>query len=161
MKDIITSILFLPPETPWYLLPIIGLFMLFMAYVLLARFKAWILKHSYQKKLWAKIIFVAGGIRFVVADLVGNGVCFSVIVWHRPNQFGEGWMITKHANAILKYYIKQFKANAASHYKTKLTRHDKWKLAVSMFICKHLNREEDGHCSAYDEINQLMIRMKK
>jgi len=138
MKELIYNWLFLPPETPWYLVPIIGLVTTFFYFILVMKLKQWMLARGWKNNKLARIVFFLFGGKFLRQDIVANIVCFSPLALHLPNSFGEGWTITSHANAILEHYDGR-----------KLPWRKRWALAFSLFICKHLGNIDDGHCGNY------------
>ena len=138
MKDLIYNWLYLPPETPLYLVPIMGLVTCFFYFAILFTFKKWLVARGWENNKLARTAFYLLGLKFLRLDVVANILCFSIIALHRPNQFKEGWTITAHANAILGHY-----------YAHRVSWRKRWALAVSLFICKALNMIDTGHCSNY------------
>lgn len=146
----------LPPETPLWLVPILGLvttFFYFMAAMLLK--EALIKTLGRDNKLARVIFFVIGG-RFLYQDVVANYVCFAPIAWHWPKRLGEDGTITSHANALINHYtqlaIERKKSDTVPYLYSNaldyLTGLERWRLTFSIFICTHLNKIEKGHCSA-------------
>jgi hypothetical protein len=138
MKELLCNWLFLPPETPLWLVPIMGLVTTFFYFALTIMLRDWIIARGWEHNKLARSAFYLFGGRFLRQDIVANIVCFSVVTFHLPNRFNEGWTITAHANAILgRYYARRLKW------------YEKWWLIVALFICKHLGNIDDGHCSNY------------
>lgn len=138
MKALIYNWLFLPPETPLWLVPLLGLVTTFFYFALVMKLKQWLIARGWGNNKLARLVFYLFGGKFLRQDIIANIVCFSPLVLHLPNSFNEGWTITSHANAILAHY-----------YGRRLPWHRRWALAFSLFICKHLGVIDDGHCSNY------------
>ena len=143
MKDLIYNWLYLPPETPLYLVPLIGLVTCFFYFAILFTFKKWLVARGWENNKIARTAFYLLGLKFLRLDVVANILCFSIIAWHRPKRFGEDLTITAHANAIIGHYYP---------IRNELNWRKRWALAVSLFICKALNHIDTGHCSNYEEL---------
>ena len=141
MKELIYNWLFLPPETPVWLVPIMGLVTTFFYFALTIMLRDWIIARGWKDNKLARLAFFLFGGRFLRQDVLANLICFSPLALHLPNSFNEGWTITSHSNAILSHY-----------YGRRVSWRKRWALAFSLFICKHLGNIDDGHCSNYRRV---------
>ncbi len=140
MKELIYNWLFLPPETPVWLVPIMGLVTTFFYFAILFTFKKWLVARGWEDNKLARVAFYLLGLKFLRLDILANVLCFSVVAAHRPKQFGEDWTITAHINEIIKNYYPR---------RTQLVWYHTWALHVALFWAKPLNMIDAGHISSY------------
>jgi len=119
--------------TIFILSSLVGLYVLF---ALLMVCRAVIIRNGWQKKLLAKLLTnVFGGI-FYWADVGANYFCFAPVVLHWPN--AKSRTITDHANLLIGEYLTDIRPEASQL--------DNWRFDCSMFVCRHLDNLDDGHC---------------
>lgn len=135
----------LPPDTPLWAVPVLGLVATFLYFAVVIALRDHLIKlFGRDNKIARAIAFVFGG-RFLWQDVVANYVCFAPIVWHLPNQYGEGRTITAHANVLIKLGLRANQHDALHGL-------DKWRFKFSVLICKQLGKIDEGHCSALKDI---------
>lgn len=64
---------------PWYLIPPVGLALLFIFFVLVIAIKYAILRNGWQDNIVAKLVFYILGGRFLFLDVLANYLCWSPI----------------------------------------------------------------------------------
>lgn len=113
-----------------------SLLCLYVFFALLMVGKAMILRNGWQNKLWARLVTKVFGGLFYGLDIGANYVCFAPVVLHWPNV--ESRTITDHANLLIGEYLTDIRPGSSWL--------DNWRLDCSMFVCKHLNSLDNGHC---------------
>ena len=135
----------LAPDIPWYLIPPVGLMVLFLYFVIAIMIRNAVISWKGEDHWLTKVVIYLVGGRFMYQDVVANYVCFAPMAWSWPNSYNEGRTISSHINAIIEHNIPYIKSGSVRGF-------NRYRVWLCLFIAKHLNKVDKWHIKALKEL---------